>query len=224
MQETPKIFAICGQPKSGKTTLAQMLKNRLGYQIIDDARPLRLIATQHFGLSLADVITQAGKSKQIEFMGRQWTVRQILGEIGNALEDKFGADIIPELAYMQMCRMMEQKSINHFVVPSVRRDQGVYWKSKGALVVEICNPNVPVSTFEFDQYNKSVIDIRLINDFDPERIADPNRERRRLYNEFVGQVQKKFVKQIQSGVFCGGIVQNTPEHMPQTLSCGESVL
>lgn len=224
MQEMPKIFAICGQPKSGKTTLAQLLKKKLGYEIIDDAQPLRSIATRHFGLSSADVMTQSGKLKQVEFMGRQWTVRQILGEIGNALEDKFGVNVIPELAYRRIRRMMERKSVEHFVVPSVRRDQGIFWQSKGAIVVEIYNPNVPVSTFEFDQYNKSIIDIRLINDFDPERIADSDQERSRLYDSFVKQVQKKLIDETLSGVFCGGIVQNTPEHMPQTLSCGESVL
>lgn len=224
MHETPKIFALCGQPKSGKTTLARILEKRLDYQIIDDALPIRSIAAEYFGLSLIDVVTQDGKSKQFEFMGRQWTVRQILGEIGNALEDKFGANVFPELAYRRICRMMKRKSIEHFVVPSVRRDQGIFWKSKGAIVVEIYNPNVPVSTFEFDQYNKSVVDIRLVNDFDLRGMLHVDKEHSRLYDRFVKQVQKKLIEEIRSGVSHGGFVQNVPEHMPQTLSCDESVL
>lgn len=180
MCKYPRIIALCGRPKSGKTTLAEILKRKLNYEIVDDATPLRQIGVAHFGLSIEDVTTQAGKARELEFINRQWTVREILGEIGNALEDKFGPDIIPAMAYS---KMRENKN---YVLPSVRKAQGIFWKSKGAVVIEVINPYVGESSYEFDQYDQTCIDFQVINDFDPTRSSGLSeiKSRNRFFDRF----------------------------------------
>ena len=51
-----------------------------------------------YGLSWEDVATQEGKRREIEVCGQRYTVRQILGDLGCLLEDKYGSQINPELA------------------------------------------------------------------------------------------------------------------------------
>ena len=180
MLEKPKIIALCGRPGSGKTTLAKILKCNLGYEIIDDAMPMRDIAMRHFGLTPEDVFTQHGKRKNIEFMNEDWTVREILGQIGNALEDKFGPDVIPTMAFMQMNK--EQNAHKNFVLPSVRRKQGLFWESKGALVVEVYNPYIiDRRPFAFDQYDKSAIELQVTNNFNP---AEPGLNIKECLDQF----------------------------------------
>src|SRR5687768_10641087 len=94
----PRFIALCGNPLSGKSTAQRLLHNSLGYVPVDDGRPLRDIAVDYLGLTEAQVTTQAGKLETVSLNGRDWIVRDILGEIGNAFEEKFGGDVIPLMA------------------------------------------------------------------------------------------------------------------------------
>jgi hypothetical protein len=154
----PKIIALCGNPTSGKTTAAEIINEIYGHDVADDGRPLRMIAIDYFGLTPEQVFTQEGKLEKVTLNGREWVVREILGEIGNAFEEKFGGDIIPIMSHNARPKGA------YSVFGSVRREQGRYWKEKGALVLEIKNPLAGESPYEFDRYNPEYADHIIHND------------------------------------------------------------
>lgn len=158
MSAVPKIIALCGNPTSGKSTAAEIIQEVYGHVAADDGRPLRMIAINYMGLTHEQVFTQAGKLEKVMLNGRAWTVREILGEIGNAFEEKFGGDIIPIMSHNA------QPKDAFLTFGSVRREQGRYWKEQGALVLEIKNPLAGPSPFEFDRYNPEYADHIIFND------------------------------------------------------------
>ena len=154
----PQIIALCGNPGSGKSTAADLLVEAYGYELVDDGLPLRKMAMDYMGLTENQVFTQDGKLEMVELNGRTWQVREILGEIGNAFEEKFGGDVIPLMSYLQM------KPGQHYVLGSVRREQGHFWADKGGIVIEIDNPEAGSSKFEFDQYSSAAVQHTVLND------------------------------------------------------------
>ncbi|QIG69056.1 hypothetical protein EVB77_022 [Rhizobium phage RHph_N1_10] len=154
----PKLIALCGNPTSGKSTASEVISELYGHTLADDGLPLRKIAMDYLGLTPEQVFTQEGKLEYVTINGRRWQVREILGEIGNAFEEKFGGDIIPIMSHNAQPK--EQFS----VFGSVRREQGRYWKEQGALVLEIINPLAGPSQYEFDTYNPEYADHQIQND------------------------------------------------------------
>lgn len=158
MQNVPKIIALCGNPTSGKSTAAEIINEVYGHELADDGLPLRQIGMNYLGLTPEQVFTQEGKLEKVTLNGREWTVREILGEIGNAFEEKFGGDVIPIMSHN--ARPKEAYS----VFGSVRREQGLYWRNKGALVLEIVNPLAGPSPYEFDTFNPVHCHAQIMND------------------------------------------------------------
>jgi hypothetical protein len=158
MSSTPRIIALCGNPTSGKTEASNIIAQLYGHTPADDGLPLREIAMNYFGLKAKQVFTQEGKLEKVKLNGKEWTVRQILGEIGNAFEEKFGGDIIP------LMTDMTYKDTDKLVLGSVRREQGLYWRNKGALVLEISNPLAGPSLYEFDKFNRTYCHATINND------------------------------------------------------------
>lgn len=154
----PRLIALCGNPGCGKSTAAELINSMFNHQLHDDGLPLRQIAMSYMGLSEHQVFTQEGKLEQVMLNGRPWTAREILGEIGNAFEEKFGGDIIPIMSHAT------QRADQPYVMSSVRRDQTLYWQKAGALVIEIETPGVGPSPYEFDCYNRDGVDVTVIND------------------------------------------------------------
>lgn len=154
----PRIIALCGNPTCGKSTAAEIISSVFGHTIADDGLPLRKIAMDYMGLTPDQVFTQEGKLEKVMLNGREWTVREILGEIGNAFEEKFGGDIIPIMSHH--ARPKDEMS----VFGSVRREQGLYWRNVGALVLEIVNPLAGPSRYEFDTYNPAYCHAQIMND------------------------------------------------------------
>lgn len=155
---TPNLIALCGHPKSGKSTLAEELAAEFGYTILDDGVVLREIAVNQFGISPDDVLTQEGKAKLVDVAGTVMSIRQVLGKIGNGLENQFGPYIIPYLASLRM------SPGKRYVMPSVRKTQGHYWKRLGAVVLEVRNPMAGPSGNDFDVFDDSVVDGYVRND------------------------------------------------------------
>lgn len=154
----PRLIALCGNPTSGKSTAAEIINEAYGHELADDGLPLRKIAMDYLGLTADQVFTQAGKLEFVTINGREWQVREILGEIGNAFEEKFGGDIIPIMSHNA------RPKGSYSVFGSVRREQGRYWREQGALVLEIENPLAGPSKFEFDTYNPAYAHAKIKND------------------------------------------------------------
>ena len=181
MSSIPKIIGLCGHPTSGKTTAAEIINEIYGHEIADDGRPLRMIAINYFGLTPEQVFTQEGKLEKVQLNGREWTVREILGEIGNAFEEKFGGDIIPIMSYNALPKG------TYATFGSVRREQGKYWRDRGALVLEIVNPDVGPSPYEFDRYNPEYAHHQILND-GLHRGLSKNEARRDLMDKLVAVI------------------------------------
>lgn len=158
MNPLPHLIALCGNPTSGKSTAAQIINDVYGHELADDGLPLRKIAMDYLGLTAEQVFTQAGKLEHVEINGRRWQVREILGEIGNAFEEKFGGDVIPMMSHNA------RPKGSYSVFGSVRREQGRYWRERGALVIEIVNPLAGPSVYEFDRYNAEYCHHTILND------------------------------------------------------------
>lgn len=157
LQSLPQIIALCGNPTSGKSTAAEIINELYGHELADDGLPLRKMAMDYLGLTPEQVFTQAGKLEYVEINGRRWQVREILGEIGNAFEEKFGGEIIPMMSHNARPKGA------YSVFGSVRREQGRYWREKGALVIEIVNP-LAGPGYEFDRYNNAYCHHAILND------------------------------------------------------------
>ncbi len=158
LPHAPSLIALCGNPTSGKSTAAEIISSIYGHELADDGLPLRKIAMDYIGLTAEHVFTQAGKLEYVTINGRRWQVREILGEIGNAFEEKFGGDIIPIMSHNA------RPKGSRAVFGSVRREQGRYWRDQGALVLEIVNPLAGPSKFEFDTYNNAYCHAQILND------------------------------------------------------------
>lgn len=167
----PRFIALCGYPKSGKSTAQRLLHNALGYVPVDDGRPLRVIAMNWLGLTERQVNTQEGKAETVCLNGKDWVVRDILGEIGNAFEEKFGGDVIPLMAmnHYQMYKNIERGGHSF---GSVRRKQGHFYRRQGGMVIEITRPGVGPSEFEFDWYDPTAVNATVVNDGSLEQLEE----------------------------------------------------
>jgi hypothetical protein len=154
----PRLIALCGHPKSGKSEAQIILQKTLGYQPVDDGEALRAFAINQLGLSITDVYTQEGKSRYTEILDKSWQNRDILGTLGKQLEDMFGEHIMPWMA------MRKLDPTKRYSFGSVRKNQGIFFKRHGGIVMEIKNPDAKSSRYEFDKYNTSIIDIEILND------------------------------------------------------------
>jgi hypothetical protein len=157
MTDRPRIIALCGHPGSGKSTAQKILNERFGAINIDDGWPMRDFAIRHLGWSLEDVTTQEGKAEIVEFAGKEFQRRWLLGELGNAIEALLGPDVIPLMA----ARGLEPGRL--YCAGSVRREQGNVWKRFGALIIKIDNPVAESSPYEFDRFNEALVDITIEN-------------------------------------------------------------
>lgn len=154
----PKLFAIVGVPLAGKTTVQKILFEKHGVLPVDDAEPLRSIAMRHFGLTYDDCYTQAGKKRRSLVVDQEYEHRVILGEIGDALEQKFGDFILP---WMATRSLPDDKS---YSFGSVRRTQPLFYASKGGIVIEVQNPLARPTGNAWDEYDRAAIDYVIRND------------------------------------------------------------
>lgn len=159
MQELPRLIALCGHPKSGKTEVQRFLIS-LGYNPVDDGWPMRDFAIRHLGLSPHQVQTQEGKAEHVTVAGKVFQVRDILGQLGNQLEAMFGADGIP---FMAMQGLRDGK---RYCFGCVRREQGAFYKRQGGVVIGVRRPGVGPSPFEFDRFNETLVDHWIENSGD----------------------------------------------------------
>ena len=161
----PPIIALCGWPKAGKTTVQKILADLYDVVPLDDGLPLREIAVQYLGLTHDQVTTQIGKAATVGINGTPWIARDVLGELGNALEEKFGGDVIPLMAVNRFGLDNPAGPNRHQPVSfaSVRRQQGWFWRKRGALVIEVVRPGTEMGA-EFNRYDPDAAHCVIVND------------------------------------------------------------
>jgi len=162
------LIAICGHPGVGKSTLQTILAQDYGIVPVDDGAIIREHVMQILDLDYETVSTQEGKARKVRFCGRDWVVREALGEYGNLIEAMFGEHAIPRIAVRRVLREHAEHSKNiGYSFGSVRRNQGqVYQDTPGGAVVEITRPGVAESPYEFDRYDTSLVRFRIHNDIE----------------------------------------------------------
>jgi hypothetical protein len=155
---TPRLIALCGHPKAGKSLVQEILYKDFGHQPVDDGAILRRFGMNECGLTTNQVHTQLGKLETVEIAGKVWVVRELLGVYGNKIEEMFGKWGIPWFATRDL------DPAKNYSFGSVRRDQGAFYKQLGGLVVGINNPTAGPSQYEFDRFDESLVDVWIQND------------------------------------------------------------
>ncbi len=165
----PRYIAFCGVPKSGKSLAQDILRDSYGVEPIDDGAILREFAMQNLGASHDQVHTQEGKVSPAfwpngdpmldDRTGEHMTWRRVLGLLGNQYEAMFGKFVMPMTACARIANLP-----GPFSFGSVRRDQGMYYKNNGGIIIEIVNPQAIPTGNEFDEYDASICDYRIYND------------------------------------------------------------
>ena len=165
-----KFFALCGAPQAGKSKVQKLLGQQYGITAIDDKRGLRDAAKILYGLSEDDVSTQSGKSRIVTVGDKDMTVREVLGKLGEYLEKN------DPLHFARMARRQAEENHPGQAVSfgSVRMQQGQLFQDKESLVIEVLRPGIEPKN-AFDKYDKSLVHVTLINDFDPQDRAASSR-------------------------------------------------
>ncbi len=91
-------------------------------------------------------------------IGLQVFFKEDAGEFGNRIEELLGPHAIPLMA----ARRLEPGKL--YSIGSCRRDQGLVWKKLGGIVVQIDNPAVAPSQYDFDRFDEGLADCVITND------------------------------------------------------------
>lgn len=161
----PKLIALCGYPKTGKSKVQELLTERYGAMPQDDAWELREAAKALYGLTDWHVSTQEGKASEVEVMGEKWVVRKLLGELGKVLEAYHGADFIPDQAIKRCLRPYGGTTVASPIMSfgSVRRNQGRVYHRYGGVVVEVRRNGFDKAPNDFDEYDHSLVNVSITN-------------------------------------------------------------
>jgi hypothetical protein len=164
----PRYIGICGNPKSGKSLVQQILMEHYNVTPVDDGFILRSIAMQHMGASHNDVHTQEGKAQLAYWpdktpilddrTGEHMTWRLVLGRVGEQLERLIGPYVMP----MTACAALSGPG--PFSFGSVRKVQGRYFKERGGLIIGVRNPMAQPTGNAFDVFDESLVDVWIEND------------------------------------------------------------
>jgi hypothetical protein len=179
----PDFIAFVGHPKSGKTTAAEVFLDTFGGEVVDDGHVLRKFAVEELGLSWDDVLSQHGKARTTEILGKTWTNREILGEFGNALEALFGEHILPFIA------TRHHVPGQTWLFPSCRKTQGAFYRQRGGIVIQIDNPLAGPSGNAFDEWDRTEVDY-VINNDGLARDLPPLQARAHLRDELIAVVEQ----------------------------------
>lgn len=161
-----ELVAVCGSPHAGKDTFVDALLEFYGKSAtrVDDGLPLRRATAALFDIPLEDCLTQEGKAKALATPLGDETVRKAIGDMGKALETRYGEFCTPFLAM----RSVEQAraanpDLKLFVFSSVRMRQPWFYRERGAVVIEVHRPGNEPSPYDFDQWDKNSVHLRIIN-------------------------------------------------------------
>lgn len=112
--DAPRLIAICGAPEVGKSTVQNIIQERIGAIPCDDGRALRNAAKELFGFTEHDVTTQEGKASNFVMEIGQLDVRRRLPGVMEAL--------------YRMNRHVARDGMNGLKTPSDHEICGRVWK------------------------------------------------------------------------------------------------
>jgi len=106
-------------------------------------------------------------------------VRKLLGELGVLCEDRYGEMFVPDriLQSLEMGLGGSFDGCAAMTFGSVRRSQGRVYKQRDGVVIEIVRPDITSPPNPFDDYDRSIVDVTIVNAFDP---SDPAASAARL--------------------------------------------
>lgn len=169
------LVALCGYPKTGKSTVQEALFKRFGILPVDDGRALRDACKALYGLTEWHVSSQEGKASYVRVGGEKHRdangqpvlvqVRQLLGDLGVDVEARHGAEYIPENAIGQARAfyLATGTPMPAFSFGSVRRNQGNVYRRHGGIVIGVRREGY-TAQYDFDIYDESLVDLWIDND------------------------------------------------------------
>ncbi|CAO3459692.1 hypothetical protein [Azospirillum argentinense] len=169
MIEQIPFVALCGDPGAGKSTAAEILAERYGTVTVDDGQALRMVAVLFLGATHEDVHTAEGKARKAHWPdgepivdvenGEHLTWRQVLGRLGDKLEELLGTHALPRIAVNSLRDANGDLAPGvTYVFPSCRKDQGWYYKDEGGIVLGLRNPEIRPSGNAFDRFDHAAVD------------------------------------------------------------------
>lgn len=170
MNGFPPYIAICGAPGAGKTTVQNILEEEFGCTGVDSVL-LKETAVILYGLTREQVSTQEGKKEEVEIMGRKWIVRDLLGGLGIMLRQMHGEDFMSERT---VADARAAGVTGPLILGSMRRDSAGYFRRNGGICVEVVRDGCEVEN-DYDRYEKSLVDIVLLNDGSPDNLRRKTR-------------------------------------------------
>lgn len=143
-----KIIGITGNAGAGKDTLALLLTSATGLNvkhafIRSFADPLKEYVKVKFGLTDADVHTQTGKSRVIEWLGV--TVREVLRREGTELtRDPWGQNFWILHMQNKVSRFPDDAVV---IIPDVRfEDEAKFVKDAGGVLIQVQRQDLEVDS------------------------------------------------------------------------------
>lgn len=130
---------------------------------IDDSRPLRELAMKKYGLTEAQVTTQAGKSEIIMIEGVPTEIRVALGGLGKLYEEAYGSNHWVELAIKKFVTDANPRQTSPISFGSIRMSQGHAVKAAGGMIIAVNNSRIAPSHHDFDQFDHDAVDVWINN-------------------------------------------------------------
>lgn len=144
-------IGLCGRPHSGKGEVRCILESQFGFYPINTKLPLIQATSALTGIDESALHSQ--KAKATMFRGYQY--RQIMGKVGDAIENMFGESFLIERALDPY-----KYSDGNFVVDALRKSQT---KTFPGYVVEIVSNRGIETHNNFDLYDRDRIDYIIEN-------------------------------------------------------------
>lgn len=174
------VVGLVGRMRSGKTTAAAALVQRMGFVEKSFAEPLKSSVMMLFRMSREQLYTQEGKEAVDNRYGV--TPRRVMQWFGQAVRDEF-----PGLWEMRLVESVrEEQTDRPVVVSDIRYDaEAEAVRSLGGVIIEIVRPE-NLSLWEWLRRSlsasfrhksergikRSLIDVRVINDSDITNLND----------------------------------------------------
>lgn len=146
------LIGLTGKPGSGKSEVSRILTQKYNFQLIDTKDKLRMICSEITGIPYSTFQNTAGKASLYQGI----TLRELMGEVANSIENILGFDYFPKEA-------LKQYKGGWAVVDSLRKDQALAF---GGKIVEVTSRRSLKSNFSFDKYDRSLIHYKLVNNGD----------------------------------------------------------